>query len=194
VLQRHLASETNGLVRFHVLRGLGRAASDHPEVPLDRAIIEDSLGRTLEACLRLAHWQQVLRQGLVEDPRRRTDGHELLASLLRDKQAHALERAFRILGLQLRGENVQSIYRGLRSSKPRSGGAGAAGEPHGPPARGTPSRAGGRHAGANLLAAPPVHDPGPCRSCWRALTPRPRRCAAWRSTTPGSPPGLHWLE
>jgi AAA family ATP:ADP antiporter len=119
VLQRHLVSETNGLVRFHVLRGLGRAAAEHPEIPLERPIIEDALDRTLEACFRLAHWQQVLRRGAEADSRRRTEGHELLAALLHDKQAHALERAFRILGLLLRGEDVQSIYRGLRSSKPR---------------------------------------------------------------------------
>ena len=119
VLQRHLVRESNGLVRFHILRGLGRAAANHPAVPLDRGSIEDALHRTLEACFRLAYWQRVLHEGVAEDPRRRTDGHGLLATLLRDKQVHALERGFRILGLLLRSEDVQSIYRGLRSSKPK---------------------------------------------------------------------------
>ncbi len=119
ILERHLARESNGLVRFQVLRGLGRAAANHPEVALDQRIIEEVLRRTLEACFRLTHWQRVLREGAEQDPRRRTDGHTLLATLLRDKQTHALERAFRILGLRLRGEDVQGIYRGLRSSKPK---------------------------------------------------------------------------
>lgn len=118
VLQRRLVAETNGLARFQILRGLGRAASDHPEVPVDRGIIDEALHRTLEASFRLAHWQRVLSHGAEENPRHKTDGHELLAALFRDKQAHALERAFRILDLLLREEDVQSIYRGLRSSKP----------------------------------------------------------------------------
>jgi ATP:ADP antiporter, AAA family len=119
VLERRLVDEANGLVRFQILRGLGRAAHDHPEVPLTRSRIEDVLGRTLEACFRLVHWQAVLRDGAAAEPRRRTDGHELLATLLKDKQSHALERAFRVLDLLLRSEDVKSIYRGLRSSKPK---------------------------------------------------------------------------
>jgi AAA family ATP:ADP antiporter len=119
VLERRLVGETNGLVRFQILRGLGRAASDNPDVPVDRKIIDEALQRTLEACFRLAHWQEVLAQGAAELPRRKTDGNELLVALLRDKQAHAVERAFRMLSLRLRGEDVQSMYRGMRSSKPK---------------------------------------------------------------------------
>jgi hypothetical protein len=119
VLQRHLVEEVNGLIRFHVLRGLGRAATNNPDVPLDRRVIQSALDRTLEACFRLAHWQQTLRRGADQEKHRRTDGHGLLLDLLRDKQAHALERAFRILTLMLRDEDVRSIHRGLRSSKPK---------------------------------------------------------------------------
>jgi HEAT repeat protein len=119
VLQRQLVREDHGLVRFQILRGLGRAATNAPEVELDGRILSDALSRTLEACFRLAHWRQVLAVGARDQPARLTSGHELLSALLSDKQTHALERAFRILGLILRGEDVQSIYRGLRSSKPK---------------------------------------------------------------------------
>ena len=166
VLERHLAREGSGLVRFQLLRGLGRAAANHPEVPLDPGIIEDVLRRTLEACFRLTHWQRVLHEGAEEDPRRRTDGHALLAGLLRDKRTHALERTFRILGLRLRGEDVQSIYRGLRSSKPkiRAGSRELLENLTRPPARGALVALVDDAPGANPLdAAGSYYEPRPLR-------------------------------
>ena len=41
--------------------------------------------------------------------------HQLLTTLLRDKEVHAVERLFRFLGLRHRGEDFEKIYRGLRS-------------------------------------------------------------------------------
>ena len=41
VLQRHLAVERDGRVRFKILRGLGRIATDHPEVALDDALVRE---------------------------------------------------------------------------------------------------------------------------------------------------------
>jgi hypothetical protein len=65
----------------------------------------------------------VLQEGAAADARRATPGQELLIALLRDKEAHALERLFRLLGLQYRGEDFEKIYRGLRnaSAKVRAG-------------------------------------------------------------------------
>jgi HEAT repeat protein len=122
VLQRHLISETDGMVRFKILRGLNRLAA-HPEVELDGQILRQATEATLEAAFRLVHWRAVLERGALSDRRRATPGHDLLARLLRDKEAHALERIFRLLALQHRSEDFKGIYRGLRnpSAKVKAG-------------------------------------------------------------------------
>jgi HEAT repeat protein len=119
VLLRHLTIEVDGMVRFKILRGLGRLATEHPEVSLDEGILRTATDRTLEAAFRLAHWRAVLHAGVQEDPRRSTRGHELLVSMLRDKEVHTLERIFRLLGLQYRDEDFESIYRGLHNRNPK---------------------------------------------------------------------------
>jgi ATP:ADP antiporter, AAA family len=119
VLLGHLLTERYGMVRFRVIRGLGRIATDHPDVRLDSAVLQEATARTLEASFRLVHWRSVLERGAREDPRRATRGHGLLSDLLRDKEVQAGERLFRLLGLQYRGEDLRQIHRGLRNSNPK---------------------------------------------------------------------------
>jgi HEAT repeat protein len=116
LLLTQLVAEEDGMVRYKILRGLGRLAAENPHVVLDGDVLRAGTQRTLEAVFRLVHWRTVLARGAAEDPRRATPGHELLVELLRDKEAHAVERVFRLLGLQYRGEDFEKIYRGLRSS------------------------------------------------------------------------------
>jgi ATP/ADP translocase/HEAT repeat protein len=115
VLQRHLVSEQDGMVRFKVHRALGRIATRHPEVALDGALVSTAAERTVEAICRLAHWRSILEEGGEAEPGRATPGHQMLVALLRDKAEKAEERLFRLLGLIHRGENFRRIYRGLRS-------------------------------------------------------------------------------
>jgi HEAT repeat protein len=116
LLLRQLVLEHDGMVRYKILRGLGRLAAENPGLALDGAVLQSGTERTLEAVFRLIHWRTVLEEGAAAEARRATPGHELLVALLRDKEAHALERLFRLLGLQYRGEDFEKIYRGLRSS------------------------------------------------------------------------------
>ena len=119
VLLKHLVTEGDGLVRFKILRGLGRIASQHPEVAMDRRILRQAVDRTLEAAFRLLHWRLTLRSGVAEVPARATPGNELLSALLLDKEVHAVERVFRLLGLLYRGEDFETLYRGLQHSNPK---------------------------------------------------------------------------
>jgi len=119
VLLRHLLPERSGMVRFKIIRGLGRIATDHPDVRLDPVVLKEATSRTLEACFRLVHWRSVIERGARAEPRRATAGHDLLATLLRDKEVHAVERLFRLLGLQYRGEDLRQIHRGLRNTSPK---------------------------------------------------------------------------
>jgi ATP:ADP antiporter, AAA family len=116
ILLRHLIEEPDGMVRFKIIRGLGRLAANHPEVELDGAVLQRATDLTLETAFRLVHWRLVLSRGREE---RHTPGQELLVSLVRDKEVHAVERLFRLLGLQFRPENLEQIYRGLKSSNPK---------------------------------------------------------------------------
>lgn len=118
VLLSRILVEPDGMVRFRILRGLGRLAADHPALPLDRELLRQAMERTLEVAFRLIHWRVVLLEGAVEEPRRATASHDLLVALLRDKERHAVERLFRLLALELRGENLRDVHRGLANTSP----------------------------------------------------------------------------
>jgi ATP/ADP translocase/HEAT repeat protein len=119
VLVSRLLEEPDGMVRYKILRGLGRIAADHPDVALDPGPIRESARLTAEQAYRLLDWRVTLDRGAAEVPARKTPGHELLSTLLRDKEVHAIERLFRMLGLLHRGEDFETIYRGLRGPNPK---------------------------------------------------------------------------
>jgi AAA family ATP:ADP antiporter len=115
ILLQHLVRERDGLVRFKILRGVGRIRANDPDLHLDQQIVGDAIRRTVEGTFRMLHWRQVLEEGARRQPARRGSGFELLTTLLRDKEVHGVERLFRLLGLQFPREDVRRIYRGFRS-------------------------------------------------------------------------------
>ncbi len=119
VLQRHLAAERDGRVRFKILRGLGRIATDHPEVALDDELVRAAAARTVDAAIEVLRFRVGLEKGAEQLPARATPAHRLLVALLRDKEAHRTERFFRLLQLRFRGEDVRSIHRGLGNTDRR---------------------------------------------------------------------------
>ncbi|HUG55341.1 MAG TPA: HEAT repeat domain-containing protein, partial [Vicinamibacteria bacterium] len=135
LLLHQLVHEDDGVVRYKILRGLGRLAAENPDVVLDREVLRSGTERTLEAIFRLVHWRTILARGAAAVPARATPGHELLTALLDDRHSHAVERLFRLLGLQYRGEDFEKIYRGLSNASPKV-------------------RAGSRELLENLLAPP----------------------------------------
>jgi hypothetical protein len=118
VLERRMLQERVGSLRYRMLRGLNRLAAANPEIVLDQALLGQATRATAEGVFRVLHWRSVLETGAAENGRR-TDGHELLVQLLKDKEAQASERMLRLLALQHRSEDFRDIYRGLRSSDPR---------------------------------------------------------------------------
>ena len=119
VLERHLLEETAGAVRYRILRALNRIAAA-PGVVLDPERLRRGASATVEAIFRVIHWRLVLEQGALGEPRLATPGHELLVSLLRDKEAQSLERLLRLLALAHRSEDFKGISRGLRSADARA--------------------------------------------------------------------------
>lgn len=120
VLLRHLREEADGLVRFKVLRALGRWRREQPAYPLDGALLQDALLHAVSTAFELMQWRHALEAGARSQEVRRTELHGVLVALLRDKQDHALERAFRLLNLQSGSDDYQRVYRGLHSPLPRS--------------------------------------------------------------------------
>jgi AAA family ATP:ADP antiporter len=118
-LQRHLAAERDGRVRFKILRGLGRIATDHPEVELDGALVREMAARTVGAVVEALRFRVSLAKGAERVPARATPAHTLLVTLLRDKELRRIERFFRLLQLRFRSENVRAIHRGLGNADRR---------------------------------------------------------------------------
>ena len=119
VLQKHLLEASDGLVRFKILRALGRTAAEHPEVALDQAALRVATERTINSAIELLYWRINLVRGAATEPARLTPGHSLIVMLLRDKERHAVERIFRLLGLAFRHEDLRSIHRGLANANPK---------------------------------------------------------------------------
>jgi hypothetical protein len=117
VLQQRLLDESDGMVRFKLLRGLGRLRRINPQLPLDRRGLEQSIDQNVRAGFRFMRWRRALQAGTGAVPPNLTEQHSILLELLRDKQAHALERLFRLLNLHANDEEFLRIYRGLQSAR-----------------------------------------------------------------------------
>ncbi|MDH3284156.1 MAG: hypothetical protein OEQ13_05410 [Acidobacteriota bacterium] len=120
LLLRHLQHEPDGMIRFKVLRALGRWRKEQPSFPLDVSLLQGALGYAVSTAFRLMGWRRELSASAKSDPRLRTELHVMLVALLRDKQDHALERVFRLLNLQSGSEEYRRVYRGLHSAHPHS--------------------------------------------------------------------------
>lgn len=120
ILLAHLLTERDGMIRFKILRALGRWRNDQPHLPLDAAVLERSLHQTLSAGFRFMSWRRALEAGAREIAPAGAETHELLVLLLRDKQDHALERLFRLLNLYAANDEFRGIFRGLHSPRKES--------------------------------------------------------------------------
>lgn len=112
-----LPKEPDGAVRFGILLVLERLARLHPTLAVDRAALFRSAAETLTRAYRFLDARLLLVRGVGKDPRRKTQAHELLHDLLRDKEQNALGRLFRLLALLHPSEDFGQIYRSLSLSK-----------------------------------------------------------------------------
>jgi AAA family ATP:ADP antiporter len=124
LLTRRLAEEANGAVRFKILRGLGRLATDSSTtkqgLKFDRAAFEKEAHRNLLEHLRLLGLLQALDAPLDGEALPETSGGSVLHGLLDDKIRQSLERAFRCLNIAHRHENIHGVYTALQSSDKRA--------------------------------------------------------------------------
>lgn len=116
-LLAQFAAEKDGLVRYKLLRALGKLRVEHPDLAFDSAVIDELIKRTVSRIYELVEWRAALEVGAGESDARKTDAQELLVQLLLDKETNGIERLFRLIGLGQHSENIETIYRGLRSRR-----------------------------------------------------------------------------
>lgn len=112
-----LPHEPDGGVRFGILVVLERVVRQHPTLSVDRAAVGRAVSETLSRAYRYLDARLNLQRGALQDPKRKTLGHELLHDLLRDKEANTRGRLFRLLGVLHPSEDFGQIYRSLTVSK-----------------------------------------------------------------------------
>ncbi len=120
-LMARLHDERDGLVRYKVLRGVGHivAASD---VKVDRRKVEKEARRNLVEHLRLTSLRVAIENGSAAKIGSTTGSptEQLLLGLLADKQAQSLERAFRLLKIANRREDIHRVHTAARSNDRRA--------------------------------------------------------------------------
>jgi AAA family ATP:ADP antiporter len=125
-LMSHLVRETDGAVRFKIIRALVKLRRANPDLFLEPDLLRRVVDSTLDHAEELHRWgiglagldDDVPPASLVgADPLRA--GHHLLVDLVRDKERHARQRLFMLLEL-IYGEDFDDIERGLRSKKPKT--------------------------------------------------------------------------
>lgn len=115
-LTEQLAIDPSRLVRYKVLRGLGRLVADN-DVRVSREAILGELRVNLVEHLELLSLWVPLE---ANEATRAGQSGRLVLGLLSDKLHQALERAFRLLHIAYRREDIRRVYLALRSSD-RSG-------------------------------------------------------------------------
>lgn len=115
-LTEQLAVEASGLLRYKALRGLGQlvAATD---VRVDRRAVLARMRENLVEHLEiLARWEPLARSPETE----RDAGGRLVLGLLADKLRQSLDRAFRLLQIAYRREDIRRAYHALTGADARA--------------------------------------------------------------------------
>ncbi len=114
-----LAAEADGLVRYKMLRGLGQLVAKG-SVSVDRPRIEREVRRNLEDHMRLLAIETALRAAGGVGALAATPAGRLLGGLLSDKLSQALARAFRLLKIAYRDEDIHRVHAAALSEDKRA--------------------------------------------------------------------------
>ncbi len=120
ILIEHLQGESDGMIRFKILRALGALRKDYPRLELPAEPLQLVLDENLGSAVAYSQWRRQLGSIPPDLHLRAGSVHDILADLLRHKQIHALERIFRLLNLLYASEDFRKVYAGLRSEQESS--------------------------------------------------------------------------
>ncbi len=110
ILTRNLLRQADGVVRFKILRGLGRLAAVDPLLVQDRAPVVEATLATARRLHLYQAWRAVLERGQAADERRATDCGRLLVTILVDKRRLGMERLFRLLAILHPRDKLADVY------------------------------------------------------------------------------------
>jgi AAA family ATP:ADP antiporter len=118
LLLDRLDRERDGWVRFKSIRGLGQLRQHLTTPERTRRV----LAHARQNALRAAHFvgfRLAIASQRGDDPRGKTQGGELLAAVLLEKEAHAIDRAVRLIGLLHSANVIHNIRQALVSRNRR---------------------------------------------------------------------------
>lgn len=113
VLSRHLEEERDEVVGHKILRGLGRLLAENEHIRVDPDLVERTLTAVLTRAITVLGWRLIIAEHMAATCA--TPAGMLLVQLLREKEETSAERAFRLLGLRHRDEDMRAVYVGLVS-------------------------------------------------------------------------------
>jgi AAA family ATP:ADP antiporter len=117
LLSELLTKEPSGMVRYKVLRGLGRLVAEN-RVTIDAKQIGQQTRKNLVEYLRLLSLELPITAELRRGGRGAGSG-SLVVGLLDDKMRQSLERAFRLLQILHKNEDIRSVHLALGSKDRR---------------------------------------------------------------------------
>ena len=115
ILTEQLVQERHGMVRYKVLRALGRLVTDH-EVRVDRETMDKQATKNVEEYLRLLSLRVALSAKTSQTKIGDDAAKQVLLGLLEDKLAQSMERAFRLLQIAHRREDIETVHTAARSA------------------------------------------------------------------------------
>lgn len=116
-LMTRLEREPDGFVRYKVLRGLGHIVAAR-DLKVDRETIENQARRTLVEHLRVTALKLAIEKVRPGD-RGATPAQELLVGLMENKRTQSLERAFRLLKIAHKREDIHRVHNAATSRDKR---------------------------------------------------------------------------
>jgi ATP:ADP antiporter, AAA family len=116
ILQAFLAKESDDVVVFKILRGMGRMRADDPQMPVDRELLESLASETVARAVTVTYWRHFVATARRRLPTVRTHAAELLMAALFDHADRALEKAFRLMHILDPTEELELVYDALKSS------------------------------------------------------------------------------
>jgi AAA family ATP:ADP antiporter len=115
ILESAFSREPDDNVAFKILRGLGRLRAEHPELPINRMLLEQLARDELSRVMTMTGWRSFLSSARRRAGAPSTTGSELLSAALCDQAERALIRAFRLLHIIEPENDMDLLHRAVTS-------------------------------------------------------------------------------
>jgi hypothetical protein len=113
-LVARLLHEPDSTTEFKLLRALGRMRADDPKLPVDTAAVRTYARRAIADAARFTMLEE--RLAAERSPEASSSSELLLGELLAEKRQHAIEHAFRALGILYPRAELRSVHDAIASA------------------------------------------------------------------------------